>query len=31
LPKSVVAVFILSFTYIFDKIGVEIRRVEEKE
>ena len=22
--------FILSFTYIFDKIGVEIRRVEEK-
>ena len=30
LPKSVVAVFILSFTYIFDKIGVEIRKVEEK-
>ena len=29
-PKSAVAVFILSFTYIFDKIGVEIRKVEEK-
>jgi len=23
--------FIWSFTYIFDKIGIEIRRVEEKE
>ena len=29
--KSVVEVFIWSFTYIFDKIGVEIRKVEEKK
>ena len=27
--KSVVEVFIWSFTYIFDKIGVKIRKVEE--
>ena len=29
--KSAVEVFIWSFTYIFDKIGVEIRKVEEKK
>ena len=30
-PKSAVEVFIWSFTYIFDKIVIEIRRVEEKK
>jgi len=29
--KSAVEVFIWSFTYIFDKIGAEIRKVEEKK
>jgi len=29
--KSAVEMFIWSFTYIFDKIVIEIRRVEEKK
>jgi len=29
--KSAVEVFVWSFTYIFDKIGAEIRKVEEKK